>query len=83
VRLRPCCSSGSAGGLNVGLDLGVVLFVLVSRPIVCHKATLCLQIPIKLYSQEAPETAKLITELAQTGCTGCQFYRNEAKPWVR
>ena len=39
-------------------------------------------IPVKLYKDAAPETARLVAELAEKGCSGCKFYRNEARPWV-
>lgn len=40
------------------------------------------QMPIKLYRHAAPETTKLVMEMAKAGCAGCKFYRNEGKPWV-
>lgn len=39
-------------------------------------------IRIKLFSSAAPQTTRQVLQLAQQGCSGCHFYRNEAKPWV-
>ncbi|DBA93294.1 TPA: hypothetical protein ACH3X2_003577 [Trebouxia sp. C0005] len=38
------------------------------------------EIPISLLDAVAPKTCELVSELAQTGCTTCRFYRNELPP---
>ncbi len=42
-----------------------------------------MQIHISLLDAVAPKTCELVSELAQTGCTTCRFYRNELPPEVR
>lgn len=42
-----------------------------------------LQIHIRLLSSQAPQTTKLVYELAKSnGCTSCKFYRHEPVPEV-
>lgn len=49
----------------------------------CQRPLEHMQIPISLLDAVAPKTCELVSELAQTGCTTCRFYRNELPPEVR
>ena len=42
-----------------------------------------MQIHISLLDAVAPKTCELVSELAQSGCRTCRFYRNELPPEVR
>ncbi|DBA91608.1 TPA: hypothetical protein ACH3X1_003216 [Trebouxia sp. C0004] len=46
----------------------------------CQRPLAHMQIHISLLDAVAPRTCELVSELAQTGCTTCRFYRNELPP---